>query len=301
MTAEIKYFPRKQTKAAMSLAFAALRVEQDDPVLAAYLYKNAVRRLTRIIKVKEIEMQGLRDELSSIRRGSEPAKPSDGLSPSPSQRGIFLDFEGVGSSDDSCPLPHMAGVYRSNKEHPNRGYMAYLFNETWIPVKNGARCKTEIIQLKKFLWDLIAEARAESAVIYYWSQHELRVVEELDDDELKIAFESCSENVKIAAKKRVNRQKLERDRTEKKFLNQYLEVLAPKSPLVQTPAVGPAESCRRIDRYAEKNKRWGNWTSKQKAVAVDLLSYNKADCMALLAITKKVRTDLSLKIEITGP
>ena len=69
---------------------------------------------------------------------------------------------------------------------------------------------------------------------------------------------------------------------------------------MQTPAVGPAESCRRIDRYAEKNKRWGNWTGKQKAVAIDLLSYNKADCMALFAITKKVRTDLSHKIEITG-
>ena len=62
MTAEIKYFPRKHTKAAMSLAFAALRVEQDDPVLAAYLYKNAVRRLTRIIKVKEIEMQYINEQ-----------------------------------------------------------------------------------------------------------------------------------------------------------------------------------------------------------------------------------------------
>ena len=110
---------------------------------------------------------------------------------------------------------HVTGVYRSNKEHPNRGYMAYLFNKAWIPVKNGARCKTEIIQLEKFLWDLIAEARSEGAVIYYWSKHELEVVKELGDDELTIAFESSSENVKIAAKKRVNRQKLERDRTEK--------------------------------------------------------------------------------------
>ena len=72
MTAEIKYFPRKQTKAAMSFLPAQL----NRTIQCAALYKNAVRRLTRIIKVKEIEMQG-RDELG-LSDVVPNLQPSDG-------------------------------------------------------------------------------------------------------------------------------------------------------------------------------------------------------------------------------
>ncbi|MDA9191148.1 hypothetical protein N9O71_00935 [bacterium] len=296
MTALIKTFPNKQNRAALSLAIAGLRVEADDPALAAQLYRNALTRMSKLVKAKDSALRSLRQELNAWQRKLPEIEASDQESTDVHRRGIFLDFEGIGSVDQSCPPPHMAGIYRASSDHSLCGYTAYLFRKTWVPIKNGAPHRAELADLKEFMWSIVTEAVQRQETIYYWSQHEAKVVKSLKDDQLTLAFMRCSENLKLKAKKRVTRMSLALDKRHEKVLNQYLNALVPNARLVQSPLVGPAESCRRLDQYATKHRRWSNWTDKQKELAHQLFAYNKEDCRALYTIFKKLRNTSARQI-----
>ena len=221
---------------------------------------------------------------SSNNRGSLRAR-----TPAVHRHGLYLDFEGEGvrSGATQCPEPHLAGVYRPAVEKSIGGsYTAYLFNKSWRPVKNGCRYRAVQVELRRFLWDLIAEAKAENRTIFYWTEHEHSVVRSLECPRLLAAFEEVSLNVKPAARRKINRKKLPLSDEDPKMLNNYLRALKPNLPAVSSPKIGPAESCRRIDRYCSRPTRWRRWDQRQKDVAAALIEYNREDCLALYRVAK---------------
>ena len=206
------------------------------------------------------------------------------------RRAIFLDFEGEGvrPGTTDIPLPHMAGTYVTDSSKTVGGrYSVTAFNETWKPVKNGCREVTAIMSIKEFLWQLIELSISENRTIYYWTQHELAVVESLEDDELTRAFKEVSLNIKPLAKRVVNRRRLRLADHSDKALNNFLATLCPNSQQVEEIQLGAAESCRRLDNYSGKAKRWSRWTDQQRSLAKSLIQYNKEDCLGLYRLTKR--------------
>ena len=206
------------------------------------------------------------------------------------RRAIYLDFEGEGvrPGTTDIPLPHMAGTYVTDSSKTVGGrYSVTAFNETWKPVKNGCREVTAIMSIKEFLWQLIELSISEDRTIYYWTQHELAVVESLEDDELTRAFKEVSLNIKPLAKRVVNRRRLRLADHSDKALNNFLKTLCPNSQQVEEIQLGAAESCRRLDNYSGKAKRWSRWTDQQRSLAKSLIQYNKEDCLGLYRLTKR--------------
>lgn len=204
--------------------------------------------------------------------------------------GIYLDFEGEGKKRDKtfAPLAHLAGVYRPQKTKSSGGdYTCYFFRKSWTPVKNGCLSKSEITEFNHFLRRLVDEAKSEMRTIYYWSNHELAVIENFASPELVIEFRKVSKNSLSIAKKFASKRRIEIGDEHSKGLNNFLSALAPNMAIVEETKVGAAESCRRLDSYCTKVKRWRRWTDRQKDVAKMLVSYNYDDCVALYRMTKK--------------
>ena len=210
--------------------------------------------------------------------------------------GLYLDFEGEGKKRDadSAPLPHLAGVYRPNRSKSAGGsYTCYFFKKSWSPVKNGCSSAATIIDFDYFLRSLVSEAKSEQKTIYYWSQHELAMIEKFASTEVAREFKAVSQNSLRTAKKFANRRRIEIKEKHAKGLNNFLLALAPRLPTVSETTPGAAESCRRIDSYCAHASRWRKWTNSQKEVARNLVSYNYEDCLALYRVTKKVTPSLT--------
>ena len=206
------------------------------------------------------------------------------------RRAIYLDFEGEGVRQGTAdiPPPHMAGTYVTDPSKTVGGrYSVTVFKATWQPVKNGCREVTSITSIKDFLWQLIELSISEGRTIYYWTQHELAVVESLKDEKLKKAFKEVSFNIKPLAKRLVNRRRLRLADHSDKALNNFLKTLCPNSQQVAEIRPGAAESCRRLDNYSGKAKRWSRWTVQQKSLAKSLIQYNREDCLGLYQLTKR--------------
>ena len=207
------------------------------------------------------------------------------------RRGIYLDFEGVGptAGQMTSPRPHLAGVYRPHLTKSTGGsYHCYLFNPLWQPVHNGFSTSSSLSDFTDFAQMLVDECKREGRFIYYWSQHEDALIKDLVSPELHAQFSQYSVNALKLARRFKNNRDLEIGEKGPKLLNTYLEVLVPNSSTVVAPNIGAAESCRRIDRYCLKAKRWKSWTARQKACANDLVRYNKEDCLAVYRICRRV-------------
>ena len=205
--------------------------------------------------------------------------------------GLYLDFEGEGKKRDadSAPLPHLAGVYRPNRsKSAGDSYTCYFFRKSWSPVKNGCSSTATIIDFDCFLRSLVSEAKSEQKTIYYWSHHELAMIEKYASTEVARDFKAVSQNSLRIAKRFANRRRIDIEEKYEKGLNNFLSALAPKLPTVEETKPGAAESCRRIDSYCANARRWREWTNSQKEVARNLVSYNYEDCLALYRVTKKV-------------
>lgn len=216
---------------------------------------------------------------------------SSGFAPKEYRCGIYLDFEGEGKKRDadSAPLPHLAGVYRPDRNKSAGGsYACYFFRGSWSPVKNGCASTATIIEFDCFLRSLISEAKSEQKTIYYWSHHELAMIEKYASTEVTRDFKAVSQNSLRIAKKFANRRRIEIEEKHDKGLNNFLSALAPNLPTVKETKPGAAESCRRIDSYCANARRWRKWTNSQREVARNLVSYNYEDCLALYRVTKKV-------------
>ena len=222
---------------------------------------------------------------------SETLIESAGSANSECRFGIYLDFEGEGKKrdTDSAPSPHLAGVYRPEPGKSTGGsYTCYFFKRSWSPIKNGCASAATIIEFDCFLRSLISEAKFGKKTIYYWSHHELAMIERYASAEVAAEFKTVSQNSLRIAKKFANQRRIAIEEKHEKGLNNFLSALAPKLPTVKETKPGAAESCRRIDSYCAKAKRWRKWTDSQKLVARNLVSYNYEDCLALYRVTKKV-------------
>ena len=208
---------------------------------------------------------------------------------------LFLDFEGEGPKGPKGPnsipqLPFLAGLYRPKANGRKSHFSVSLFREHCTPVKNGIPEISEITTLEALIERITKKAETESLTICYWSTHELDVLKEFlkSDPSLIERFIKISLNAKLAAKTYLNRIGQEVPKSESKNLNAFLSAIHPKATLVNSPRVGAAESCRRLERYSLKERKWSKWTEKQQNTAAELIRYNREDCWATAKIMRKV-------------
>ena len=203
---------------------------------------------------------------------------------------VFLDFEGEGpKGPDRVPqLPFLAGLYRPKARGRKSQFSVSLFREHCTPVKNGIPEISEITTLKSFIERITEQAEAEGLTVCYWSHHELETVRHFLPTNIAERFEAISSNVKPMADRYLNRRGRTLADLEDKALNGYLSATSPKSTPVTTPTVGAAESCRRLERYSTKEKKWSKWSEAHKEVAAELVRYNREDCIATMRIALAV-------------
>ncbi len=211
---------------------------------------------------------------------------------------IFIDFEGEGKKKDkTIPIPHMVGVFRPNGRGRSGKYQATFFREQWHPAVNGAGGKATECQFEDFFKSLLLECQINSKLCIFWSIHELKVLERYLPkglfDKLLIYTLNLLTDVRRYANIRRNRLLASGEKARKldEFFQLYYRRRNPFPPI----SPGPAETCRQIDRACNSNKRWKNFSDKQKAYVKDLLAYNEGDvrCTWLLALkvsnAKKLR------------
>ena len=205
---------------------------------------------------------------------------------------LFLDFEGEGpKGPDRVPkLPFLAGLYQPKNRGRKSQFSVSLFREHCTPIKNGIPEISEITTLEAFIERITKRAETEDLTIYYWSEYELDVLKEFlkSNRSLIKRFTKISLNAKLDAKTYLNRLGREVPEHEKKKLNAFLSAVCPKATPVSAPRLGAAESCRRLERYSLKEKKWSRWTDKQKSVAKELVRYNREDCVATAKIMRKI-------------
>ena len=202
---------------------------------------------------------------------------------------IFIDFEGEGKRrDGTIPLPHMVGVFRPNDKGKSGNYQATFFREQWHPAANGTGGKATEDEFEDFFKSLILECKQNSKLCIFWSSHELKVLElylprKLFDELSKYSF-NLLPDVRRYANLRRNRLLDSGERARK--LDEYFQLYYRKRSPFPSIKPGPAETCRRIDRACHSNKRWKNFSDRQKTYVKDLLAYNEGDvrCTWLLAL-----------------
>jgi hypothetical protein len=211
---------------------------------------------------------------------------------------LFLDFEGEGpKGPDRVPqLPFLAGLYRPKARDRKSQFSVSLFREHCTPVKNGIPEISEITTLEAFITHITTRAETEGLTVCYWSHHELETVRYFLSTNIAERFEAVSVNVKPMADRYLNRRGQKLADSDDKALNTYLSAVSPKSTPVTAPNVGTAESCRRLERYSIKEKKWSKWSETHKAVAAELIRYNREDCLA----TQKIGRAIAARDELSS-
>ena len=202
---------------------------------------------------------------------------------------IYLDFEGEGrSKNQGSPPPHLAGVYRPKSfQWGNAHYKTTFFKEPWSSISHVRGACEYVPSIAGFISGLIDEAEKNDQKIVYWSDYERAVVEEQYPEHLE-RFKANSINLLPKAKRYANRRRLTLNTEHDKVLNQYLATLKPKAKTVNTPKIGAAESCRRVDAAIARYSRFKHWPQKTKQIFISLLAYNADDCRALFTLAKKL-------------
>ena len=205
---------------------------------------------------------------------------------------LFLDFEGEGpKGPDRVPqLPFLAGLYRPKTDGQKSQFSISLFRKHCAPIKNGIPEISEITTLEAFITRITEQAEIEGLMICYWSHHELEIVRHFLPKSVAQRFEAVSLNVKPMADRHLNLRGQKLADADGKALNRYLSAICPKSTLVTAPTVGAAESCRRLERYSIKDKKWSKWREAHRGVAAELVRYNREDCLAASRIARKVQS-----------
>ncbi|MDA0958822.1 MAG: hypothetical protein O2936_13350 [Proteobacteria bacterium] len=203
---------------------------------------------------------------------------------------LFLDFEGEGpKGPDRVPqLPFLAGLYRPKARGRKSQFSVSLFREHCAPVKNGIPEILEITTLGAFVTRITTQAETQGLTVCYWSHHELEIVRHFLPTKVAERFETVSLNVKPMADRHLNRLGRKIADIEDKAMNAYLSAISPKTTPVTATSVGAAESCRRLERYSIKEKKWSKWSVAQKGVAAELVRYNREDCVASHKILRAI-------------
>ena len=202
---------------------------------------------------------------------------------------IFIDFEGEGKKKDKIiPIPHMVGVFRPNDKGKSGKYHATFFREQWHPASNGSGGKATECEFEDFFKSLLLECQQQSKLCIFWSNHELKVLELYLPKPLFNKLSKYTFNLLPDVKRYANiRRNRVLDSGEKAHsLDEYFQLYFRKRMPFPPINPGPAETCRRIDRACYSNKRWKNFTDRQKTYVKDLLAYNEGDvrCTWLLAL-----------------
>ena len=203
---------------------------------------------------------------------------------------LFLDFEGEGPKGPGRipQLPFLAGLYRPKARGRKSQFSVSLFREHCTPVKNGIPEISEITTLEAFITHITEQAEAEGLTVCYWSHHELETVWHFLPTNIAERFEAVSLNVKPMADRHLNRRDQKLADSDDKALNSYLSAISPKSKPVNAPSVGAAESCRRLEHYSLKEKKWSKWSEAHRDVAAELVRYNREDCLATHKILRAI-------------
>ena len=203
---------------------------------------------------------------------------------------LFLDFEGEGpKGPDRVPQhPFLAGLYRPKARGRKSQFSVSLFREHCTPLKNGIPEVSEITTLAGFIMRITTQAETEGLTVCYWSHHELETVRHSLSISVVQRFEAVSLNVKPMADRYLNRRGQKLADSDDKALNAYLGAICPRSIPVTSTTVGAAESCRRLDRYSIKEKKWSKWSEAHKEVAAELVRYNREDCVASHKILRTI-------------
>lgn len=211
---------------------------------------------------------------------------------------IYIDFEGIGKSkNEGKPLPHMVGVLRPNPEKGRGGkYHAVFFRDFWTAPRNGAWGKASIAGFEETIEDLLDEAEEKGGVIVYWSDYE-GVSIEANAPALLERFENLSLNLLPPLRTIKNRRRMQLDEEFSKELNKYLKAFYPSRNPIAEFDPGPAEACRRIDKFSMKHKRWRKLGDRQKQYLRDLLDYNDKDCRVTWSLALRLARIYDNKIK----
>lgn len=209
---------------------------------------------------------------------------------------LYIDFEGVGrTADDPVPLPHLLGTYTPKAAVRTPKYLAYLFRLEWQPVANGVTKDAVVADFNKTIETLIGEAERSNRPLVYWSDHE-RAIIEAHCPTLHERFCQMSLNLLPPVRRMINRLGIvQPEQTPPSSLAEFMSLLFPQNTEISEITPGPAESCRRIDATRSANRRWRNWSTAQKELAIRLLDYNLADCRSTWRLARKLANHLATR------
>ena len=193
------------------------------------------------------------------------------------RKAIIIDFEGIKSEgEDKNPLPILLGTH-GPWEGRRLQYRAFLIKPVLAPIARartltGQPRRATLVEALEQICDL---AESKGLKIAYYSDHERKVI--------KKHAPSCYERFRVLS---VNVIPLARPlcrtmgMTRPFSLERVITCLRPRGARISIPPEGgPAAVCRKIEEYARRTKRWGNWTELQKGLVNELLRYNREDCI----------------------
>ena len=199
------------------------------------------------------------------------------------KRGIYIDFEGFGTTPGSgkIPEPHMLGAWSTGFKK------LFLLRERFTP----------LIHLPvRELWDECEVMNLEEAVIALteWSKRENRLLLSFSIHEPKAILQYCSKGSVSSFMERFVNAKITINKWHKQYrkgkpkgtsLKGYFKLVKIDN---QTPeAFSPAKSLRLIEKAVNKTRRWNKLDKKSKEEWKNLVLYNLHDCKGLHKLTVK--------------
>ena len=211
---------------------------------------------------------------------------------------ICIDFEGEGLKKGGLPTPHLLGALVPDGSGGSEYYL-YLLRAELAPLERvqtltGKVENRRVCTLLQAIQDLNQRADELRCYLVGYSQHESEVVRHhlQAHRHEQAAFQHRWYNIKK------NAQKLLRKKQEKPedgwTLDEVMNGLKPGHKSPPPPHCGAAEACRRITNAGAKSSRWKAWSPAHKALARDLILYNRGDCKAVWRLVNVVAAKYSL-------
>ena len=210
-------------------------------------------------------------------------------------RRVIVDFEGEGEKQGGeLPAPILLGALVPDSEGKKVTYHAWLLDPVLMPVERAAALDGEcrhraVATLEEALGAVLALADRCRGDLAAFSNHERRVIEaHCADEDLRTRFLDRLLNIK----RQSDRALKKRHPGTGGSLEEQFRVLFPNGTFQKELEGGAARACRSLVSTARGDKRWSRWTSTQKAVARDLLRYNRHDCRAARKVLTKATSIL---------
>jgi len=224
-------------------------------------------------------------------QGSRKSKKKAALSRAQARNAVYIDFEGEGkSATGEMRPPHMIGILRPAIKGKGGSYKSVFFSEFWGPAANGVYQTAVTCDFDEFFTELADEVVEKNKHIVIWSIYEEDVIRQFLKPDLQKRILPRIYNLRPLARKYLRlTRRLQPDETVKgKPLEEFTALIFQKRNPFPPIDIGAAEACRRIDTACQSNKRWKNFSDKQKKYVHDLVAYNKGDCRATWLISLRL-------------